>query len=63
MPPLQVEHTILILLARSTFSLPRSAATVTAQREIEKAVRQALAEHKLKGNELAPTRFKSLFRD
>ncbi|MGB9389237.1 MAG: DUF6494 family protein [Xanthobacteraceae bacterium] len=28
---------------------------VTAQREIEKAVRQALAEHKLKGNERLPT--------
>jgi hypothetical protein len=27
---------------------------VTAQREIEKAVRQALAEHKLKGNERFP---------
>jgi hypothetical protein len=27
---------------------------VTAQREIEKAVRQALAEHKLKGNERIP---------
>jgi alcohol dehydrogenase class IV len=28
---------------------------VTTQREIEKAVRQALAEHKLKGNERLPT--------
>jgi Family of unknown function (DUF6494) len=28
---------------------------VTAQREIEKAVRQPLAEHKLKGNERLPT--------
>ena len=27
---------------------------VTAQREIEKAVRRALAEHKLKGNEKLP---------
>ena len=27
---------------------------VTAQREIEKAVRQALAEHKLEGNEKLP---------
>jgi Family of unknown function (DUF6494) len=27
---------------------------VTAQREIEKAVRQALSEHKLKGNERFP---------
>ena len=27
---------------------------VTAQREIEKAVRQAVAEHKLKGNERIP---------
>jgi hypothetical protein len=29
---------------------------VTAQREIEKAVRQALAEHRLKGSERLPTK-------
>ena len=29
---------------------------VTAQREIEKAVRQAVAEHQLKGNERLPTK-------
>jgi Family of unknown function (DUF6494) len=29
---------------------------VTAQREMEKAVRQALAEHRLKGNEKLPAK-------
>ena len=29
---------------------------VTAQREIEKAVRQAVAEHRLKGSESLPTK-------
>ena len=29
---------------------------VTAQREIEKAVRQAMAEHRLKGSERLPTK-------
>ena len=29
---------------------------VTAQREIEKAVRQALAEHRLKGDEMLPAK-------
>jgi len=29
---------------------------VTAQREIENAVRQAVAEHRLKGNERLPTK-------
>ena len=29
---------------------------ITAQREIEKAVRQAIAEHRLKGSERLPTK-------